>query len=95
MEARGGSGPNLSSETILLGLRVKMRGSKVPKRHQSVEATACDSRENVWRRSRIRGQEADLNHNRHGSDEMRGSTSYQRSIAHGKRSKRISIFAIP
>lgn len=73
-----------------------LRGSKweVQKRHKKLEAADCNSEKNVWRRSRIRGGEVDLNHNRHGSDEMRGSTSCQRSITHGKRSERISIFVI-
>lgn len=35
--------------------------------------TGCNSGKNVWRGSRIRGEEVDLSHNRHGSDEMRGS----------------------
>lgn len=60
-----------------------------------METAACNSRENVWRRSRIRGQELDLNHNKHGSDEMRKSVSYQRSMTHGKRSERFSVFVIP
>lgn len=82
MEAGGGSGPNLNSETPLLGLWVKIRGSKFQKRHQSMEAAAYNSGGNVWR---IRGQEVDLNHNSHGSGEMRGPTSYQRTITHDKK----------
>jgi len=61
--------------------------------HKKLEA--CNTGTHIWRRSRIRGEEVDLNHNRHGSDEMRGSTSCQWSIAHGKRSERNSIFPIP
>lgn len=62
--------------------------------YQRLEAADCNSGKKVWRRSRIRGEEVDLNHNKHGSDKMRESTSCQRRITHGKRSERISIFAI-
>lgn len=46
-----------------------------------------------WRRSRIRGEKVDLNHNKHGSDEMSRISFLSEEHNLWQRSERISVFS--